>query len=442
MNELTIFPKFTSLFLVLVASLNLLSCGSFQGVSYFSSDGIYNSKVQIRNERPVPITKNNSNYYLNYFKDAAQGTISENEIYFTDTDNYTSEENYLDDSNYVESSQIPWGEKSTQTEIIIIDRSPNFMWGLSNFAFRTSPFWNNYYSAPFRFGYGLNGTSLMDPFINTYYGGYSGNWGYDTFFSPFSYYSGYRFGYGFGWNRWSRWNHYGIGNNNYNHISDYGKDHSSTIARVKSGRGEKNYEGSKRSEKIQAQNAKNKNSSNSIVSSSRVNFGRGFNSLRKTHLFTNQRDNTLSDKAFGNSKTARPSFGSTSGIIGLSDSSRYNRTLSKSLQGNSKVRLNQSLYPNLGARNNTKTSSPRRSINSIVPSSSKKSLGRTKISKRSSSYSKPASRSYNNNSTQRNYNSSTNLRSSSPARSYRSGNTTSRSLNSVSRRNSSGGVRN
>jgi hypothetical protein len=125
------------------------------------------------------------------------------------------------------------------------------MWGLSGFAFRGSPFWNSYYfNNPYRFGYGFYGSPFMDPFMgpfmepfmNPYNGGYNGMWRFDPFYSPFGFHGGYGFGYGLNrWNRWNRWHPFGVSYYDYNNkrINGYGKDYNSTVARIKSGRGEK-----------------------------------------------------------------------------------------------------------------------------------------------------------------------------------------------------------
>ena len=312
MNAQTNIQKIKGLFIALTASLTLVGCGSFQGASYFSSDGIYNTKTQVRTERtvrPQRTNSNNSSYYSEYFKDSAASTVAENEIFFTDTDNYTSEENYTDENNYVESSQIPWGGKTSQTEVVIINRSPNFMWGLSGFAFRASPFWNGYfYNDPFHFGYG----GFRSPFMNPYYGyrGFTGIWSYDPFFDPFSYYPGYIWG---GWNRWNRWNR--LGDQGYGH-HDYHKgiDYASTVARIKSGRGEKNYEDSRRTNsRVQERNAKTQNLDVKVPSLNRLNVGRGINSLGNVYMLTNRRDNINPDsKLSGRSNTKRPVYGSNS----------------------------------------------------------------------------------------------------------------------------------
>jgi hypothetical protein len=441
MNARTNIQKTKGLFIALIASLTFVGCGSFQGASYFSSDGIYTTKTQVRTERtvrPQRTNSNNSSYYSEYFKDAAAGTVAENEVFFTDTENYTSEQNYTDENNYVESSQIPWGGQTSQTEVVIIDRSPNFMWGLSGFAFRASPFWNGYYyNDPFRFGYG----GFVTPFMNPYYGygGFAGAWGYDPFYSPFNYYPGFAFGYGWGgWNRWNRWNRWGgHGYGHHGHLG--GNDYASTVARVKSGRGEKNYEGSRRTNsRVQERNAKTQNQDVNRPSLSRLNVGRGINSLGKTYMLTNRKDNISPDsKLSGRSNTKRPVYGSSNSI-----SSNLNRTAStnspKGVQRSSRGRFTQSRYGQVN-RTRINTTSPRRTNRPAVNRSSqmpkRTSIQSPRRVNRNNSFN-------NNNSSRRTYKStpSSSYRSSSPSRSYNSG--SSRSSSSSRGRSSSGGRRN
>ncbi|MDG2109012.1 MAG: hypothetical protein P8J71_03585, partial [Flavobacteriaceae bacterium] len=103
MNTRKNYPKFKSLFIVL-SSLCFLSCGSFKGASYFSNDGIYTYGLKKNYERSSSDATDNGNYYSNYFKDLLQDNIQENELYFTDTENYTSEDIDLEKDNYVENS--------------------------------------------------------------------------------------------------------------------------------------------------------------------------------------------------------------------------------------------------------------------------------------------------------------------------------------------------
>jgi hypothetical protein len=446
--------KITSLFISLTASLSLLSCGSFQGASYFSSDGIYTNNVQTSSERSAVATNNNGDYYSNYFKDAAQENLAENEMYFTDTENYTSKEPYTDENTYVESSQIPWGEKTSQTEIIIVDRSPNYLWGLSSFAFRASPFWNNFYNDPFRFGYGVYSTPFINPSMNPYFGGYSGYWGYDPFLSPFSYFPAYGYGYRWNmWNRWNRWGQYGTDYYGYNGSKGYGKNYNSTVARIKSGRGEKNYEGSRRSNISQERNAKNNIGSNTDKQNNRINSGRGLNSLRTTYLLTNRVNNTLDAKTIGKSITARPVFGSAPSASSLNSINRANINLSKGVKSVlSSGRFTQSRYRSLGERQTPKTTSPRKSVNkSTTPKGGSTSADYgSQNSRRTNSNSKATSRNYENHTSRSNNHSKPSYRSTAPSRSYNSTRSSrsfssggsSRSSNSGGGRSSGGGRRN
>jgi len=82
MNARTNFQKIKVFFTAFIASLTFVGCGSFQGASYFSSDGIYSTKTQVRTEQSSQPKSTNSSYYSDYFKDAAQGTVAENEVFF------------------------------------------------------------------------------------------------------------------------------------------------------------------------------------------------------------------------------------------------------------------------------------------------------------------------------------------------------------------------
>jgi len=425
MNARTNFQKIKVFFTAFIASLTFVGCGSFQGASYFSSDGIYSTKTQVRTEQSSQPKSTNSSYYSDYFKDAAQGTVAENEVFFTDTDSYTSEQSYANENTAIESSQIPWGEKTSQTEVIIIDNSPNYLWGLSGFAFRASPFWSGYYfNDPFRFGYGGYIAPYYNPYINPYYGygGFAGFWGYDPFYSPFGYYPGYSFGYR--WNRWNRWNRWG-GNNPNHHGYFGGSDYATTVARVNSGRGEKNYGESRRTERTQERNAKTKSGDVNPTPLNLLNVGRGISSLGNTYLLTNRRDaeSKLSDM----SKTRRPVYGSSGGssINRANDSS----TNPKGIQGSSNGRFTQSRYT-LSNRTRTDRES-RRSVNRSTFSSSRSSRTLPQRTSRSSNYNTTARRSYN---------STPSYRTTTPSRSFNSG--SSRSYSSSSGRSSSGGRRN
>jgi hypothetical protein len=424
MNTARFLRKLTSLILTISASLILFSCGSFQGASYFESDGIYTNKTQYRTEQPQNVASSKGSYYKEYFKNAADGNVSDDEMYFTDTESYVSENSYNENTNYSESSQIPWGEKTTQTEIVIIDRSPNYLWGLSNFAFSNSPFWNNYYfNDPFRFGYGYYPSPFMNPYVDPYFGGFAGTWGWRNFgfYSPYSYYPGFQFGYS--WNRWNRWNRNGINNYRYNNFGNARRDYNETVARVKSGRGEKNYSNSTRSSNTKERNAKSNETADIKTNLNRYNQGRGINSLGNTYIL-NPRNNTKNSvQSSENSRTARPAFGSTLGSSSVN--SRINSKPTKSAQSNSQGRFIQS-RSSLGARNGINTNSPRRIKQSSPPPRQVRSVNKT--------YQRQPTRRSNYNNTQRSYSAPANNQRVAPARSYSSG---SRSSSSSSRSGSS-----
>ncbi len=209
--------------------LILFSCGSFQGASYFESDGIYVSKAQTQQERPQEAAGlNKNNYYSQYFKDVADGNMPlvSDDTYFTDSETYTSTDQYQQTAVDNNISQIPWGGETTQTEIIVVNNTPNYLWGLSGFAFNNSPFWNNYYGNQFRFGYG----NFYNPYFD-FYGGYAGYWGgFNSFYRPFAYYGGFYNPYGFRnpWNRFGYTNIFGNRYNNFGNARQRLQRHSST----------------------------------------------------------------------------------------------------------------------------------------------------------------------------------------------------------------------
>ena len=276
----------TTVFGFLMASL-VLSCGSFQGASYFDSDGIYATQTSVRYENPKASKK--SDYYTQYFQSVAEDGYVEpsaDEIYFTDTDSYNgTQQNVVVEESY---SQIPWGGQTSQTEIVLIDNRPNFSWGLSGFAFNFSPFWNNYYGNPYRFGFGRFYSPFFNrPFWNPY-GGYADFWGgFDPFYSPFSYYGGFYNPYGFGYrnpwnyrnNRWNRFNDFYGNNHNWRNNRDY----RSTVARIKSGRGEKTYPNDNSRSRQNAKEARRKtqNIENTL---NRINLGRDINSVGRRSI--------------------------------------------------------------------------------------------------------------------------------------------------------------
>ena len=184
MNVNINFSNIKNSILGLAFSSLVLSCGSFKSASYFESDGIYVSNSNRPQETQQEVNKNT--YYSQYFKEVAEGNIAENseEVYFTDTDGYSSSGQNQNNTSYNGYDQIPWGGETSQTEIIVVNNSPNYLWGLSGFSFRYSPFWNNYYGNHFRFGFG----NFYNPYFGYYGSSLAGYWGgFNSFYSPFNY---------------------------------------------------------------------------------------------------------------------------------------------------------------------------------------------------------------------------------------------------------------
>jgi hypothetical protein len=433
MNALHTFTSLKNIVTLGMSTMVILSCGSFQGASYFESDGIYTSHNEIRQiPNATAQQSSKSDYYSSYFKNAADGylDVADDDLYFTDSEGYTSDYAAENTSVWVQNSQIPWGGQTTQTEIIFMDTRPNY-WGLSGFAFMNSPFWNSYYANPYRFGYGPY-ASFYNPYRNRFFG-YNSYWDfYDPFYSPFGYagfYGGFYGGYsGYGWNfGYAGYNPYRLNRyHNRNHYNNQrwngDKDYRNTVARVQSGRGEKNYDKPKR-------NRENKDSRQSVNNSAdiqstlnRINMWRGFTSLGRNVQILNNRQNVLGSKTIsGNSRTTRPIYNAPN----VQGTNRTSTSPSKSVQGNT-GRFTQSRY-NLGARN---ISTPSTRTNSSL----QRNITNTRIIQNNSSRIRNSNQSFS----KPNYN-------SSPQRSYTPAPTRSMSTSrgSVSRgRSSSGGRRN
>ena len=452
MNSTFSLAKSKKIFLGLLSFALLISCGSFQSASYFETDGIYVSKKSNSQVASQEVTQDT--YYSQYFQDVADGYIPETtqETYFTDTDAYTSSgQNQSSDIDSA-SSQIPWGEQTAQTEIIVVNNSPNMFWGgLSGFAFRTSSFWNNYYGDSFRFGYG----NFFNPFFNPYQSNF-GFWGrgnqfFNPYMNPYSAYSNFYSPYGYAnfWNFNQRWrgNRFMNGYNNQN-LND--RDFASTVARVRSGRGEKNYGNSSDRNNRNDDSKESKSDARDVQRTiNRINVGRGVSSIGRGVSIGSIGTNQLRENIASNSRsTIFRNTGSTSGITGFY---RSNTNITKSLLGNSSGRVSLSRN-SLGARNNNNISSPRtlrpvKTRRPVIVNNRQPAVRRAvqqPIKRANTSYNRPKK---NNSSPARSYN-STPARSynSTPARSYNSGSSSRGSSSGASSggsgRSSSGGRRN
>ncbi|MFZ8960857.1 MAG: hypothetical protein ACO2Y1_04240, partial [Flavobacteriaceae bacterium] len=117
MNALHTFASLKNIVTLGMSTMVILSCGSFQGASYFESDGIYTSRNEIRQNPNTTAQKSSkSDYYSSYFKNAADGylDVANDDLYFTDSEGYTSDYTTENPSVGVQNSQIPWGGQTTQ----------------------------------------------------------------------------------------------------------------------------------------------------------------------------------------------------------------------------------------------------------------------------------------------------------------------------------------
>ena len=130
MRTLLIFIK-TLRLLFISFFLTILSCGGYQGVSYYGLDGIYGGDSRYANTKKITSSSKNIDniYYKDYFGNLADNYTSledpEGET-FTDTDNYASNQN---NDHISTNSQAPWGDKTSRTEIYYINNNP---WGYFN----------------------------------------------------------------------------------------------------------------------------------------------------------------------------------------------------------------------------------------------------------------------------------------------------------------------
>lgn len=231
----------------------LFSCGSYQTVSYYASDGIYGNGFAARKKTEIQESNKNEVYYKNYFSNIADdySTLDNPQKYaYTDTDNYSSN----NDNNSVRvNSQAPWGDRTSKTEIYYINNNP---WGYFNFNWG---FYNSFYD-PF-WGY--------SPFFNR--GFYRPYWGL-SFYDPF-----FRFGYGFGHPFYApRYGHIGYYGNRYDRnyaYASYSRG-SGRYSNSNTSRGGRSAQGYFSSNTSRNSSYRGTNGNNNSSSSSRYNVGR------------------------------------------------------------------------------------------------------------------------------------------------------------------------
>lgn len=190
----------TTFSIVSLLGLLTVSCGSYQGSSYYDSDGIYNAAAPVATEAPVAQkTENTTNAsadaYREYFNRKAEeiDDLPDNSMYFTDIDAYSSTpqdttdvETSLD-YDYVD-GYAGWGQNATDVTVNVYNNSPYYgygwggYWGYSPYRYSGwySPYWSAGWYSPYWYGYSPYG----------YYGGYSPYYGYGYYGGYYGYYGG------------------------------------------------------------------------------------------------------------------------------------------------------------------------------------------------------------------------------------------------------------
>ena len=137
---------------LIVFSIFLYSCGSFQPTSYYATDGIYGSEQQVQNtpKKQTPKSTGYSQYFDEMSKEYAWDE-SAGDVYLTDTDNYTG--------NPPNSAQVPqgqWGSAPQSTNVYVVGSPIDNRFNYLGF----DPYFNN----GFRFGYGNFGGGFYGSF--------------------------------------------------------------------------------------------------------------------------------------------------------------------------------------------------------------------------------------------------------------------------------------
>ena len=204
--------KSKNFYLVLVLSISLASCSTYQTVSN-DNDGIYdmdtNSSTQkvAKNETKSTSSQEDkptekATKYQQYFKAKADKlNIKENEI-FTDVDSYSSNENTAEeelldkDVQDFSTNNTSW-EDSGETVVNVYNygyNRPYYSW--------YRPYYRPYYTGLYinvnpwwysEFDYCLTGYNYYSPYYSPYYyGGYYGGY-YPSYYTPYYYYTPNRY---------------------------------------------------------------------------------------------------------------------------------------------------------------------------------------------------------------------------------------------------------
>ena len=295
--------------------LTLLSCGTYQGASYYDSDGIYGGSARVKAENNGVAPSASAGRYQEYFDNMADDyTVLDNTEgnTFTDTENYSSGRSVDSNPTTQAYNQAPWGAQTTRSEVYYINNNPwgyfNFNWGFYNafydsywgynpFFFRGfyRPYWGlSFYDPYYRFGYGYYGY----PYYHTgsyYHRSYYGN-RYDQSYARSSYSRGAR----------------SYTNNYTSRGSRTTQNNRNTTAR-----GNSSYTPQSKSSTQSPQNRYNvsRRTQNSLRNNTAGSSGRSQTSINRSTTNNNTRsyNNTRSTNNYNNSRSSSPSRSSYSG---------------------------------------------------------------------------------------------------------------------------------
>ena len=165
-----------NLFSIIIFSLSLIitSCGSFEGVSYYATDGIYNDDNSISYQKNnLDSEKSNDQsaaYYENYFKNFSNNSS-----------------NQVDDGS----------STNDNNNVYIIDNSPNLRFGFGGF--NNFNYWNNWAFNDFWYPYNTLSFNRFGLFFNPFW-----DWGYQGMYFNNAWGYGYSL---YGWNNYNPYNY-------------------------------------------------------------------------------------------------------------------------------------------------------------------------------------------------------------------------------------------
>jgi len=164
-----------------------IGCGSFEGVSYYATDGIYNNDDSIKTQSENTESNNSINqsttYYENYFRNFSNDSSNQTE----DISNSSNEEN---------------------NKIYIIDNSPSIAF---RYGFNSFDYWNNWAFNDFWSPY----NRFYSPYYNPYW-----NFGYQGLYFNNAWGYGYSL---YGWNNYNPYNYIVSNQNSYGRKVPYNR---------------------------------------------------------------------------------------------------------------------------------------------------------------------------------------------------------------------------